>query len=74
MSVQRPALTARVRAQGHSQVVSAAGGIEPQGDALANLCNTVCTPAVLLAPGPAAAPAQPALPPEVPASSTGLLI
>jgi len=71
---KRPVLTPRARAQGLSQIVSAAGGIEPQGDALASLCNTVCTPAVLRAPSPAAAPAQPALPPEVPASSTGILI
>ncbi len=56
--------------QGLSKVVSAAGGIEPQGDALAKLCNMVCTPSVLLAPGPAAAaPAQTGL-----TSSNGLLI
>ena len=55
--------------QGVSQVVGAAGGIEPQGDALAKLCSAVCTGAGL--PSPAAAPAPP---PTGLASNSGLLI
>ena len=69
MEGRLPLKQCRLRTQGVFQVVRAAGGIEPQGDALAKLCSTVCTRADILSPAAAPAP-----PPTGLTANSGLLI